>query len=278
MDNESYKSTCNELGLLISYGIEITNYLTNKPAPLDRDFYSDRIFSKLLCHAITLKRIIPTGLTPIQQGQTELWDLSSTCALARALIESYDSLFYIAVDDIPDDEREFRLLLWELHAEERREKKLDLIGSKSPRVSEIKEDIGILREKIISHDFFNSISNNTKNKIQKRNSPAFYLTHSERNKLAFIDHDYYTSSIMFLSAHVHTLPFSIQQLIEFKAGDINSLQLMSLPIQYAIGFLAKGIEGMEIVFGSKLPEKDKEVANSCIVWCEILSNGIAKNG
>ena len=194
------------------------------------------------------------------------------------MIESYDSLFYIAVDKISDSERTFRLLLWELHAEERREKKLNLIGSKSPRVSEIKDNIGTLREKVKSHEDFNTLDKNTQNKINRNNSPAFYLSHSERNKIASIDHDYYNSCIMFLSSHVHTLPFSIQKLIEFRAGDTGSLQLISLPIQYTIGYLAKGIEGMEVIFGNRLPDKNKEVSDLCIIWSEILSNGIAKNG
>ena len=79
---------------------------------------------------------------------------------------------------------------------------------------------------------------------------------------------------MFLSSHVHTLPFSIQQLVDFKAGDKNSLQLISLPIQYAVGFLAKGIQGMEVIFDNRLPDKNKETADLCTIWSGILNDGI----
>ena len=158
MDDERYQSICTELDLLISHGMRISFGLANKPAPLDREFYSDRIFSKLLSHAITLRRIVPTGLTPKKEGDTELWDISSTCALARALIESYDSLFYVAVDNITDEEREFRFLLWELHAEERREKKLNLIGSKNPRLIEITKDIETLRQRVLGHNYYNNFA------------------------------------------------------------------------------------------------------------------------
>jgi len=278
MDDERYQSICSELDLLISHGARMSFGLANKPAPLDREFYSDRIFSKLLSHAITLRRIVPTGLTPKEEGGTELWDLSSTCALARALIESYDSLFYVAVDSITDEEREFRFLLWELHAEERRENKLNLIGSKHPRLLEITKEIETLRERVLGHDYYDKLDKNIKTKISNKRTPAFYLSHSERNKRASINHDYYNSCIMFLSSHVHTLPFSIQQLVEFRAGDKNSLQLISLPIQYAVGFLAKGIQGMEVIFDQRLPEKNKETADLCTIWSGILSDGITNIG
>lgn len=277
MNNERYQIICAELDLLLNYSIEVSFSLAHKPAPFDREFYSDRIFSKLLSHALTLKRIIPTGITPIKQGVTELWDISSTCAISRALIESYDSLFYVAVDNIQNMEREFRFLLWELHAEERRIKKLNLIGSTSPQLILLEENIKTIRENVLNHEYYNNLSKNIKSKISNENSPAFYLSHSERNSRAKINHDYYTSCTMFLSSHVHTFPFSIQQLIGFKAGDMDSLQLISLPIQYAIAFLAKSIEGMEVVFGNDLPKKTKELNETCIIWCDILKSGTKKS-
>lgn len=274
MDNARYKSICSELDLFLDWGLKISSELSNKEAPRDRDYYGDRVFSKLLCHAITLRRIIPTGLVPEQQGETELWDISSACAITRALIEAFDALFYISIEDIKDSEREFRVTLWDLHSEERRLKKLELIQSKSPEVIDIKNKVDELRNNIVKHKFYGDLDNNAKKKIEKGETPAFYLSHLERNKRAHINHDYYNACIMFLSAYVHTFPFSINQLMQFKAGDPESLRLMSMPIQYSLGFFAKSIMGMHVIFGERLPNKPQEVSDLCAIWSGILENGI----
>lgn len=278
MDDTRYKSICSELDLFINWGVNISNALSNKEAPMDRDYYGDRVFSKLLCHAITLRRIIPTGLIPEQNGQTELWDISSACAITRALIESFDALFYVAIEEVEDNEREFRILLWNLHSEERRLKKLDFIGSKAPEIIDIKNNVKELRKRVIEHKYFHELNKGIKKKIEKGETPAFCLSHSERNMRAFINHSYYNACIMFLSAYVHTYPFSINQLMEFKAGDAESLRLMSVPIQYALGFLAKSMEGMHVIFKDRLPNMPDNVSDLCSIWSGVIENGIQKIG
>lgn len=278
MDNQRYESICAELDTLVKYGVSASSALANKEAPLDREYYADRIFSKLLCHAITLKRIIPTGLVPLKQGYSELWDISSACSLTRALIESFDALAYVSIEEIRDHEREFRILLWKLHSEERRSKMLELIGSSSPEFTRIKEDIIKLRNDVMQHNFFTTLDKGTQKKISNQKSPAFYLSHAEKNKRASLNHEYYNSCIIFLSSYVHTYPFSIHQLMKFRAGDEESLRLMSMPIQYTVGFLAKGIEGIRIVFGKRLPSMTDQESELCLIWTEILKNGISKIG
>jgi hypothetical protein len=274
MDDSIYDSVCSELDLLIKFGADLSNSLANKDALGDREYYGERVFSKLLCHAITLRRIVPSGLTPKEKGRSELWDISSVCTLARALIESYDAFFYIAVDEVEDSESDFRVLLWNLYSEERRLKKLSLIGSKAPQIENISGKVVDLRQNVTRHEFFSEINSNIQKRIDKCDAPAFYLSHSERNARASVNHSYYNSCIMFLFAYVHTFPFSINQLFRFKAGDPESLQIMSVPIQYATGFLSKGVDGMSHIFKGHVPEAPDEVSDLCLVWGGVIKNGI----
>lgn len=278
MDNNRYISICSEFDVLLKFGVSTSIALANKEADLDREYYADRIFSKLLCHAITLKKIIPTGLVPLGEGSTELWDISSAAALSRSLIESFDALSYVSIEEIDNHEREFRVLLWKLHSEERRSKMLELIGSNSPEIVSIKENIIRLREEVITHKHFSELDNGRQKKIRDGDSPAFYLSHAERNKRASVNHKYYNACIIFLSSYVHTYPFSIHQLMEFRAGNNESLRLMSMPIQYSIGFFAKALEGLRVIFGSRMPNMTDEETNICLRWCEILKRGISNIG
>ncbi|MGH7926902.1 MAG: hypothetical protein ACREQV_03820, partial [Candidatus Binatia bacterium] len=87
----------------------------------------------LVCHGLSLQRLSPT---PVPTAG-EFWDISSNYAIARALIETYEALSYIAIEDVQETEREFRVLLWKLHAQERRIEMLRLIGSKHSDINNV---------------------------------------------------------------------------------------------------------------------------------------------
>lgn len=260
-----------EFSRLLAQGIEVANALAGKDAPGDREFYADRIFSKLLCHGLTLQRLSPTEAP---SGPDVLWDISSACAVARALIESFDALAFVAVESVPDDEREFRVLLWKLHAEERRQKMLALVGSTLPKVAEVDTAVATLRAALLAHPLFGTCNAGLAKRVAKGDTPPFHLDHAERNRRSGVDHDYYNAAVMFLSAYVHTFPFSVHQLMQFRAGDNESLRLMSIPLQYASGFLAKGIEGMRSVFPALLPSPSEETQRALNMWVAILDGGI----
>ena len=275
---ERYRTICRDFDTLVTYGIQVSAELGGRETPHDREYYADRIFSKLLCHAITLKHIVPTGLAPVAARRTEIWDISSACAITRALLEAYDALAYVAIEDVQTSEREFRILLWKLHSEERRQKMLRLIGSTAPGNSDVDRNVTELRQKLTSHEFFNSADAGLKTKVQNSNVPPFYLSHADRNKRGGVNHEYYTAAKMFLSSYVHTYPFSVHQLMEFRAGDPESLRLMSLPVQYASGFLAKGIDGMSLVLGDAMPSPSDAASELLSTWIEIIGHGISRVG
>lgn len=270
-----YQSIREEFDRLLAHGIEVANALAGKDATKDRESYADRIFSKLICHGVTLQRISPSAL---RTASAELWDISSSCAVARALIESFDALAYIAVEPVQEYEREFRTLLWKLHAEERRQKMFALIGSTLPQVVEVDAAVLSLRGALLAHPFLRSYSAGISKKLAKGTTPPFHLDHAERNRRSGVNHDYYKVAVMFLSAYVHTFPFSIHQLIEFRAGNDESLRLMAMPLQYASGFLAKGIDGMHSVFPSLLPLPNETTQQAIDTWTTILRDGIRHLG
>lgn len=270
-----YQSIREEFDRLLAHGIEVANALAGKDATKDREFYADRIFSKLICHGVTLQRISPSAL---RTASAELWDISSSCAVARALIESFEALAYIAVEPVQEHEREFRILLWKLHAEERRQKMFALVGSTLPQVVEVDAAVLRLRDALLAHPFLSSTNEEISKKVAKGNTPPFHLNHAERNRRNGVNHDYYNVAYVFLSGYVHTLPFSIHQLMEFRAGSEESLRLMAMPLQYTSGFLAKGIDGMQSVFPSLLPLPNKTTQQAIDMWMTILRDGIRHLG
>jgi hypothetical protein len=269
-----YQQICEEFDVLIDYAKQISAALKGGDAPCDREYYARLIFAKLLSHAVTLRRISPSGLQPIVSGESELWDLSSSGAIARALIETFDALAYVSLHEVSSEERSFRILLWRLHAGERREKMLNLIGSSPSTIAEIKAQVITLRQELSTSVFFKQTKSELQKNIGNGRTPQFHLCEENRCCSSGINHDYYNALIIYLSSYVHTFPFSIQQLMHLKAGDIESLRLMSMPLRFAAGFLAKAISGIQDLFLDSVPNASEQVTISLDQWESVISNGI----
>jgi hypothetical protein len=153
-----YQTIREELDALLKHAVAISIALAGKPATHDGEWYAEAIFRKVVAHALTLARMLPAGLKPTTTGTSELWDLSSVCAVSRAIIEGYDALSYVAPHDIDETERRFRVLLWQLHDQERRMTMLELIGSSSPALPDIAADALRLREELITNPLFQGCS------------------------------------------------------------------------------------------------------------------------
>ncbi|MEO6032133.1 MAG: hypothetical protein ABIP61_09565, partial [Burkholderiaceae bacterium] len=108
MKLERYKEILAEFDLLIDVGKAVSQRLVGTTPIHSHHSYSDPIFTKLLCHAMSLRNLSPQ-LT--QSSTQQLWDMPSACAVARCIIEAHDVLEYIALAELPLQEREFRLLV-----------------------------------------------------------------------------------------------------------------------------------------------------------------------
>ena len=183
------------------------------------------LFAKLCSHAramLSLAPIAPLGRKP---PLMELWDVSSMAVLSRAVIDTYYVFFYLSVEEVEKELREFRFLVWDYHAEHRRLKKLQLIKSQSPQLSEIEENIEKLKDAIVASPIYLKKSPETQRKL-RNGELGIFATNTMLSESAGIKPDYYKATYMYLSSYVHAYPFSLQQLAQFKAGDDDSLLLI----------------------------------------------------
>lgn len=268
---ERYRDMYEEFDAILTYAMRLIEAQACFTPRDDREFYAERIFGKLICHALTLKRLSPS---PTPQQAIELWDISSNYAIARTLIETYEALAYIALDEVPPAEREFRVLLWQVHAAERRLEMLRLIGSKNIEIPNVESELAENRQKLLDHPFFATVGKSLASKVQRGDAPPFHNSRAERDVASKIDHDYHLAVIMHLSSHVHTHPFSVYQLFSFQAGDSECLRLMSIPVQYSCAFLAKATTGMRSLFRPRIPEAPQGLEQAVAVWENLLAQGV----
>ena len=233
--------------------------------------YADWIFTKLLGHAVSLHK-----LSPQIENKTEheLWDLPSACAIARCIIEAHDVLGYMVFSQVSPVERDFRLLLWRLHDQQRRSKMLHSIASRNPKAEEIHARARALNAEALNHPWFPSVVKNLQTKIKSGDAPSFLLSQRELNKANAVNHEYHTSATMWLSQYVHTLPMSLHQLSKFRAGTAGALRISSMPIQYTLGFLASTITKMAEAFPKANIAQTKVEVAIFSKWCSVVERGV----
>jgi hypothetical protein len=254
----------------------VSNTLALHSSATDRERNAKLIFSKLVGHGISLYRLSPTGMVPSDPGATEFWDVSSTFCICRALVEAFDALAYVAIEAVSDEERDFRVLLWQLHAEDRKLQALKLIHSKRVEVSSFESNVKELRETLAKHPFIEQLDKPTRSELLGKKLQPFHIRTPERNRRNHVNHEYYTASYILLSAHTHTYPMALQQLAAFQAGDPESLRLIALPTQYAIGFISKALLGVTSIFTTLSLAPAPSASDAIETWSAIVENGISR--
>lgn len=270
-EENAYRQAIREFEAVVEHLRAISNTLSGKmPANL-RQGHCEQILVKLLTHCLSLRKLMPD---PNGRIPNELWDLPSISAIARCVIEAHDAFLYLGDSRASEEEWTFRLAFWQLHDQDRRLKMLDSIGSQDPRVSEIQSNGAALREKVLQSPFFQRLPRDFQSKVRAKNAPYMVFTPRSMCDYFGINYDYYNVATMELSQHVHTFPFSVHQLMGFRAGTEDATRLMKLPIQYALGFLSRVAVDAKDVFNCPMPEPASRTRWVMLKWLGVYSRGI----
>ncbi len=271
MEVERYRKILDELGMFVSLGVKVSQRLAGSSGHAPHRMWADPIFTKLVCHGISLLKLSPHTS---DQSSFQFWDLPSACAVARCIIEAYDVLEYIALADLDDSQMQFRLLVWQLHERQRRSNLLALINSQDARAPGIFSDAEKLKTDTLNHPLFNSMPMDVQRKIKGNDAPAYLMSRRHLNQAAGIDHDQYLSATVWLSQYVHTLPMAVYQLRDFRAGTPQALNLTAMPIQYCLGFIGRSIIRMASVFPAANLELESNEVDALSQWCAIVEQGV----
>ena len=233
--------------------------------------YASYIFTKICAHALSILSLAPTGLSPIRFDTTEMWDMSSLCSIARSLIDAYYAMYYVAIDPVSSEERSFREALWQFHGEHKRLELLQLIKARSPELQQLEADVERLRTDLMRHAVFARLSSADQRRTRK-GELALHLSNSELSIRAGIQPHYYQAAYRFLSSYTHTYPFAVSQLVQFRAGNPESLQLIATALKYGLAFLCAAVRDFRTLFPDVTDIAGQDVDEIIQVWTCILAN------
>ncbi|HCA78876.1 MAG TPA: hypothetical protein DEP53_03995 [Bacteroidetes bacterium] len=268
---EEYSNVREELREVLSLAAKLSIATSGRTVSEWSHEYASYVFTKICCHGTSALSLAPTGLVPTQPGATELWDLSSLCAIVRALVDAYYAMYYIAVDNVSHEERSFREALWTFQAENKRLELLRLIKSKSPELGKLQGEVDRRKDVLIQHPLFTSLSPEKQKKARKGDLPL-HLTNSELSVRADIQPDYYRAVYRYLSSYVHTYPFSLSQLAQLRAGNPDSLLPISITLRYCLVFLCLAVRDFRILFPDVVNLSRPQVDQIVEKWVYVAAN------
>ena len=248
----------NEFNIALANGLRVAKRCTN----LETDRVgkiADQFHSKNIITSLTVKFIInpPARVGyPGMPPSFTAWDLPSLCVLSRCLLETYLTMFYLCVDSVSAEERDFRLLWWDWHETAERVRLAETYGSLDPRLPGEREARGRLCGRITGHAFFLQQTPQRRRQIEAKlktdRKEALLTSKSQIAVAAGIHIDQYRHAYDYLSQFAHALPLAN------RAIDGFTLDRLALSTRWATAWLAFTIRDFLKLFPNGKDATDAE--------------------
>ncbi len=255
-----YKVSRSVYSKTVALGFKLSQSFHGEKGDLKKSICST-LFLKLILNSISILR-----LTPNIENDKGIFDISSIAGLVRSLIENSNILFYFCFDKIKNEELEFRIDLSRLHTNIELKKMLTSFGQKEEDFVSINKENQNSKDRIRQNNFFANLPNKQGSEILKGRN-GFFLTHKEITLERKIDLDVFNGVFKFLSSHLHSLPYSINQIqnnLMTGVGNKSEYHLSQLMIMHSNFYLSTSlIELLEYQ-----PQKKQLLSKEDIVYIE----------
>ncbi len=288
---ETLPGTLHDFGCLAILAFRLSAASAGQAGSGRRLEYASHIFTAVCLTADALLKTHPES-GPWSNAAPHVWNPVATATLARVLMEAAINLHYFCVDEIEEDEREFRFLIADLHCVRERLYMSDCIRAErdsfAPRIGQeihpegqrLREQADVFRAnlhnqvhalitRLRANAHFQSLGEKNRRKWEEGDfsnagryrGKGFALEFRERAERACLASSVYDAEYRHLSSYLHSAPSAIDQIAGF-GSDPAAMQDMVVPtlIRSCCGYLAIAIR----YFLSLFPECTRLVdADAC---------------
>lgn len=270
---DDYRARIREFDAVLQHARALGNALSTLDAANPSAAYGHQAFIKLLTHCMALRAL---AVDPNRRTPSELWNVTSMCAIARCVVEAHDAFEYVAGHDITPAERAFRLLLWELHDLTRRLKMRD------DDAHGLQPEVHRLQPALEHHEFLPELRTELREELLRRTArrepPAFHLSQRQRCALSGVDADWHGDVTMQLSQYVHTLPSALQRIDRLAPDAPEALALVAMPLLATLPFLARTTHAMAQRMQGKAPAPPSRTSRTMQLWQALAEHGEWRGG
>ena len=209
------------------------------------------------------------GISELPQSFT-VTDLPSLCILTRGIVETYLTLFYIAVESVPAAEREFRLLWWDWHEVNERICALNWIGSKTKNLEPYGKKRNALRSRIAKHTNYSSLPKKLKNQFEQQKLPtdAVLLSKAQIAEIAGVHPVQFRVVYKSLSQYAHAQPIAISTMLGSSASSPEVKSHFNYAVRHAISYLLFSVRDFITVFPEGRELTDEKFWRLVAIWGE----------
>ncbi|SRR5258706_3329653 len=236
-----------DLETLCELAMQMSERTTNRQVTAWQIKEASLIFAKQVMTCISLLRLIPAS-TYFSPAKGHLpWDLSSVATLTRNIIETYLTLFYLAVENVDQDERAFRELYWHFQEDSERYEMMQTALPGSQQISALLARLEEARGKVKKSAFFKALHAKRQAELMKARDCRI-VGYSRLSEHAGISRQYHRAEYKYCSNFAHTSALSISQLDAFRAGAPEAATMLGHLAQLAANYMAIAIRDYATLF------------------------------
>lgn len=205
-----------------------------------------------------------------------VFDFSSANTIARSMFEAYINMHYLLLEQISNDEREFRLDRWEKHALTERKLIADTLESKDPKLQIEQAEIEAFEKSMYCSKYFLDLPPNKQQSIKNSFKWSSEDTLS-RADIAGIDRSQSEFLYKIFSNYSHSESFSIMQLHSID-HPLEARELCKPAVKFGEMYLALTLDGFGKVDKkvSELINENEKVIELIKFWTEFKSKKLVE--
>jgi hypothetical protein len=228
--------------------------------------------------AITIWNIIDeNNVFKINNKKKNFPDFSSALVMVRSLFEGYINMYYLLIAPETEEEKEFRLNMWDRHGLLERQRMANYIGSDDKKLEYENEKIDEYNKKIFESSYFKEMSKPDKQGYKNTNNWT-RKSALDRADIANIDRSQSEFIYKFLSNYSHSESYALMQINSVVNHKTAEDLVDNLPIRFTEMFLSLTINIYSKMF-SKISDyinEEKHLMNIIKQWNELKSKDLKK--
>jgi len=264
---------------VISSALNISVKTTGLPCNRAQQLASD-FLTKNTMVSLTIWNIINPKNTkefPVVKSSFKAYDFSSANVLVRTLFEGYINMNYVLIDSVSDEEKEFRMNLWDRHGLLERQKMGTSIGSRPKQFQIDKRQINIYTKSITNSQYFKNLPKSEQQSFLNMDKWTKLKT-LERADRANIHRSQSEFIFKFLSNYAHSESYALMQIYSVRSTQ-TAQELMRLPMGFTEMFLSltlKLLAKLQPVAMSTM-EGDRELLDIIESWEDMKTKDLKKS-
>jgi hypothetical protein len=190
-------------------------HIGTKVGPLK--IQANLLLLKIVAQCVAVLRSTP--VSPLVDPNLPLWDLSTAASSTRSILESYLLFYYLFVEKVSTEERQFRFAVWLRHGLGENEKFRKISGTPAP--TDWAQSISKAEDVLRKNPRFSDLDQNQQRNVlagERSTMPKLEKLTPDILSRAGISKDLYGMAYRYCSSFVHTTFFTVEQLERIDAS------------------------------------------------------------